>query len=193
MRAIFGDAPPSLHEVELHEIVASWDGPSLAHHLDTAEFPASPPPKWAEFNTVQLTLQAFPVEMLTMSDVVPRIGTVDLDIRREPFPASETLRNEFIQYTGTGPITPPRTQSLIHLAVLVGSDPILKLKVQRLPLQRISAYLNEARPAPPAKGAQRLPRSGPRVGITIGPANPTLRMAGPSRSALDAHRRSRRR
>jgi hypothetical protein len=112
MRAIFGDAPPSLHEVELHEIVASWDGPSLAHHLDTAEFPASPPPKWAEFNTVQLTLQAFPVEMLTMSDVVPRIGTVDLDIRREPFPASETLRNEFIQYTGTGPITPPRTQSL---------------------------------------------------------------------------------
>jgi Immunity protein 50 len=83
IRAIFGDAPPSLHGVDLHEVVVSWDGPSVSLRLDTAEFPASPPPKWAKLNTVQLTLEAFPVETMSMSDVIPRTGPVDLDIRRE--------------------------------------------------------------------------------------------------------------
>jgi hypothetical protein len=148
IRAIFGEAPPSLHGVELHEVVVGWDGPSVSLRFDIAELPASPPPKWTKFNTVQMTLLAFAVEGITMSDVIPRVGTVDLDIRREPLPASETLRNEGVQLADTGWITPPRPQSLIHIAVLVGTDPILELKAHDLLLQEVSAYLNEERPAP---------------------------------------------
>jgi hypothetical protein len=142
IRAIFGDAPPSLRGVDLHEVVVSWDGPSVSLRLDTAEFPASPPPKWAKLNTVQLTLEAFSVETMSMSDVIPRTGPVDLDIRREPLPASESLRAEGVQYTAAGPKPPPRPRSLIHLTVLAGSDPILKLKAHVLFLQKISAYLD---------------------------------------------------
>ena len=141
IRAIFSDAPPSLRGVDLHEVVVSWDGPSVSLRLDTAEFPASPPPKWAKLNTVQLTLEAFSVETMSMSDVIPRTGPVDLDIRREPLPASEPLRAEGVQYTA-GPKPPPRPRSLIHLTVLAGSDPILKLKAHVLFLQKISAYLD---------------------------------------------------
>jgi hypothetical protein len=146
IKAIFGDAPPSLRGVDLHEVVVSWDGPSVSLRLDTAEFPASPPPKWSTLNTVQLTLEVGPVETMSMSDVIPRTGGVDLDIRREPLPASETLRAELVQYTTTDTKTPPRLRALIHLYVLASCDPILKLKAHSLYLKRISAYLNGARP-----------------------------------------------
>jgi hypothetical protein len=128
--------------------VVSWDGPSVSLRLDTAEFPASPPPKWSTLNTVQLTLEVGPVETMSMSDVIPRTGPVDLDIRREPLPASETLRAELVQYTAAGPKTPPRPRTLIHLAVHAGSDPILKLKAHFLLLQKISAYLDDPQAAP---------------------------------------------
>ncbi len=148
IRAIFGDAPPSLRGVDLHEVVVSWDGPSVSLRLDTAEFPASPPPKWAKLNTVQLTLYASGVETMSMSDVIPREGPVDVDIRREPLPASEPLRSEGLQYTAAGLKPPPRPRSLIHLAVLAGPDPILKLEAHVLFLQKISAYLDDPRAAP---------------------------------------------
>ena len=148
IHAIFGDAPPSIRGVGLHEVVVSRDGPSVSLRLDVAEFPASPPPKWARFNTVQLTLGASGVEAMTMSDVTPRTDPVDLDIRREPLPAAQTLGNQGVQYTSAGLVSPPRPRSLIHVRVLVGSDPILKLTAQFLSLEKITAYLSEARPEP---------------------------------------------
>jgi len=146
IRAIFGDAPPSLRGVDLHEVVVSWDGPSVSLRLDIAEFPPSPPSKWAKFNTVHLSLGAVGVEALTMSDVLPRRDPVDLDIRREPLPASQTLRNQGVQYTSTGPVTPERPRSLIHVDVLVGPDPILEVTTHWLYLEKISAYLSTERP-----------------------------------------------
>jgi len=138
--------PPHCGGVDLHEVVV--DDVSVVLRLDVAEFPPAPPLKWAKFNTVHLSLWAAGVEALTMSDVLPKLRPVDLDIRRVPLPASQTLRNQGVQYTSAGPVTSERPRSIIHVDVLVGPDPILELTTHWLHLEKISAYLSTERPAP---------------------------------------------
>jgi len=55
---LFGDEAPSLETVEVHEIILHRDGPRLTIRFDLADFPESPPSKWADegCNTLQVTL-----------------------------------------------------------------------------------------------------------------------------------------
>lgn len=58
VRAIYGDEPPSLQRVTLHEVCLHRDGPRVTLRLDLPEYPSSPPKKWSTqgFNVVQIKL-----------------------------------------------------------------------------------------------------------------------------------------
>lgn len=93
IRAIFGDAAPSLDRIELHEVVLHRNGPRAILRFDLAEFPSDPPKKWLErgCNTLQVRLQAIGVLAVEVHGLITS-PVIDLEIRRE---------GEAIRVTGT--------------------------------------------------------------------------------------------
>lgn len=87
VRAVFRDALPSLRGVNVHEVVLHRDGPRVELRLDLAEFPAAPPTKWTEFDTVQVRLVLVGVTAMSLRGWSTTVVT-DLVLER----AGEGLR-----------------------------------------------------------------------------------------------------
>ena len=68
LKAIFGDKPPSLKDVDLHDVVLDRDGPKVILRFDVSEFPEAPPTKWlvSGFNRVQLKLMVLGIQDLSI-------------------------------------------------------------------------------------------------------------------------------
>ena len=85
IRAIFGEAAPSLDQVELVEIVLDVNsGPDAILRFDLAEFPSDPPKKWRDegCNTVQVRLRAISVQALEIRGLLIS-PILDLKILRD--------------------------------------------------------------------------------------------------------------
>jgi Immunity protein 50 len=84
IRAIFGDAAPSLDQIELLEVVLHTHGPTAIIRFNLAAFPIDPPKKWLErgCNTVQVRLQAIGVLAVEVQGLVTS-PVLNLEIRRE--------------------------------------------------------------------------------------------------------------
>jgi len=55
------DAPPDFCDIDLQEIKLGWDGPIARLTFCLKDFPATPPEKWRDSNTVQVELSLFPL------------------------------------------------------------------------------------------------------------------------------------
>lgn len=69
LAGLFEDDVPSLHRVELHEIILHRDGPKLTLRFDLQEFPKTVPPQWrrAGYNTLQITLSMIGLRSIVLS------------------------------------------------------------------------------------------------------------------------------
>ncbi|WP_374250829.1 Imm50 family immunity protein [Micromonospora sp. R77] len=83
IRAIYGEDPPTLTAVDLHDLVLHRDGPRATLRLDLAQFPRKPPKKWADqgFNVVQVQLTLVDVQHLSIAGWSTH-ATLDLEINR---------------------------------------------------------------------------------------------------------------
>jgi hypothetical protein len=84
VEAIFGEKPPTLEHVDLHEIILHRDGPRVLLRFDLQDFPARPPKKWsaAGFNRVQMRLLVSGVKELAITGWQANVR-VDLSIKRD--------------------------------------------------------------------------------------------------------------
>ena len=61
-------APPSLDDVEIHEIIMQRDGPHMQLRVELGTFPDKPPAKWPkEANAIQMTLDVWGVRELDLA------------------------------------------------------------------------------------------------------------------------------
>ena len=84
VRAIYGEDIPSLRGIELQEVTLSQLGPSVELRVNLAEFPASPPKKWADdhLNQVQILLHATAVSSLQF-DAPLDTTAIEMEVTRE--------------------------------------------------------------------------------------------------------------
>lgn len=84
VRAIYGDKPPALGRVVLHEVTLHRDGPRAVLRFDLPEYPTEPPRKWLDlrFNVVQIQLMLIGVHDISMSGWRNSPG-VELSIERD--------------------------------------------------------------------------------------------------------------
>ncbi|MGW7350324.1 Imm50 family immunity protein [Streptomyces sp. NPDC054784] len=84
IHAIYGDHTPRLDAVSLHEVSLAREGPQLTLRMDLAEYPSSPPSKWAAqgFDTVQIQIDLFGLQSVCLENLSAMI-IGDLAITRE--------------------------------------------------------------------------------------------------------------
>jgi hypothetical protein len=63
---------PSLERVDVHRVEIDRDGPSVYLTFNLPEFAKNVPPKWSQYNTVQMTLAFLNVSALSVG--VPRMN-----------------------------------------------------------------------------------------------------------------------
>lgn len=83
VKSVFGEKPPALDGINLHEIILHHDGPHALLRFDLKYFPLFPPKKWVleNSNCVQLQLLAVGVEDVFVSGFRSNI-TIDLKIKK---------------------------------------------------------------------------------------------------------------
>lgn len=82
LAATFGDLSIITPTVTLHELTVVREGPAVQLRIDVAEFPASPPAKWRNDNTVQVTLSLEGVTGLRLTGIGTSMA-VTLDAERD--------------------------------------------------------------------------------------------------------------
>ncbi|AVF33731.1 Imm50 family immunity protein [Rahnella sikkimica] len=82
--SIYHKDKPSLHNVDIHEVIFHRDGPKISIRMNLNEFPVSPPPKWVEqkFNTVQIILTFVDIYDVSMSGWVDTNYIANLTIEK---------------------------------------------------------------------------------------------------------------
>ena len=68
LRPFFGDRPPELAAIDLHEVVFHRDGPGVTLRFDLSAPPGPPPPTWrgGEYNVVQISVELFGLERVSL-------------------------------------------------------------------------------------------------------------------------------
>ena len=83
--SIFTDKEPSLHHVDLHDIIFHRDGPKITLRFNTTSYPSEPPKKWIiqKCNTVQLQLTALDVKEVRLSGWEKTSYILDINISKK--------------------------------------------------------------------------------------------------------------
>jgi len=83
--SIFTDKEPSLHNVNLHDVVFHRDGPSITLRFNITSYPSKPPKKWImqKCNVVQLQLTAIDIEEVNLSGWKKTSYILDINISKE--------------------------------------------------------------------------------------------------------------
>jgi hypothetical protein len=113
LSSLYGDAL-SFSGVDLQEIKFGWDGPIARFVFCLKDFPASPPEKWREFNTVQVELSLFPLYEIHMTSF-GRGNKCNLEIERtESGVLTVTLSGESTALFKTMSVSVDRVSALLR-------------------------------------------------------------------------------
>lgn len=83
IHVIYGESLPTLHGVEVHELVLNRDGPRVELLLDLADYPEHPPAKWTAAGYSKVHVHLMLVGILKVS-VRGWATTVQLDLDLKP-------------------------------------------------------------------------------------------------------------